>query len=309
MDRLSAMDLRQLEYFVAVCETSSFTHAASRVHVVQSGLSASIRALERELGTALFTRTTRRVRLTDAGETLLADARRILASVDQARDSVAAVTGGISGTVRFGIMHSLVATGTAAALAAFHHERPRVRLLPRTNPAGSAGLVRAVRDSELDFAIAAVSPDQAGDVELVSLRSEPLMLACPPGHRLARRKQVRLAELTEEPFVDVPPGWGSRASTDRLFTSIGLSRRIDIEVGDVATVVELVRAGLGVALIAPSSAPPPADLPMLRPRPAPCFEVSLVLPTTRRLGPAARALANAILEGAGRRTITDPDSA
>ena len=297
------MDLRQLQYFVAVCETRSFTRAAARVHVVQSGLSASVSALERELGAPLFTRTTRRVDLTDAGEALLADARRILATVDEARDSVAAVTGGMRGTLRFGVMHLMVTAGIAQGLAGFHRDRPQVQLLLRTHPAGSAGLMQAVRDNQLDLAIAAAPPDQASDVSVTPLHSESMVLICPPRHRLAGRKRVRLSELTTEPFVDVPPGWGSRASTDRLFTSAGLSRQVDIEVGDVATVVELVRASLGVALIAPSSAPPGAGLPMIRPLPAPSFDVSIILPASRRPRPAARALAEAILATTGHKTV------
>ena len=303
------MDLRQLQYFVAVCETRSFTRAATRVHVVQSALSASVSALERELGAALFTRTTRRVDLTDAGETLLADARRILAAVDQARDSVAAVTGGVRGTVRLGVLHLLVTADIARALADFHRERPQVRLLLRTHPAGSAGLMQAVADDELDLAIAAVPPGQASDVSPTPLHSEPMVLICPPGHRLAGRKQVRLTELATEPFVDVPLGWGSRTSADRLFTSAGLSRQVDVEVGDVATVVELVRAGLGIALIAPSSAPPDIDLPVIRPLPAPAFDVSLILPASRRPGPATRALAEMVRASAGHRSAADPRAA
>ena len=296
------MDLRQLQYFVAVCEARSFTRAATQVHVVQSGLSASVSALERELGAALFTRTTRRVDLTDAGQILLADARRILATVEEARDSVAAVTGGMRGTVRFGVMHLMVTADIAQGLAGFHRDRPQIQLLLRTHPAGSAGLMQAVRDNELDLVIAAVPPDQASDVSVTPLHSESMVLICPPRHRLAGRKRVRLAELATEPFIDAPPGWGSRASTDRLFTSAGLSRQVDIEVGDVATVVELVRAGLGVALIAPSSAPPGASLPMIRPWPTPSFDVSLILPGSRRPRPAARALAEAVVSSTGHRT-------
>ena len=300
------MDLRQLESFVAVGETGSFTGAAQRLHLVQSGLSTSIRALERELGVELFARTTRRVDLTDAGRILLADARHILESVEQARGAVQGAAGGMRGTVPFGIMHSLTAPELLDALAVFHRERPQVRLLPRTHAAGSAGLVQGVLDNELDFAVAASAAEPAlGQVEFVPLRSERMILVCPQDHQLAARKQVRLAELTDEPFVDVPAGWGSRASADRLFASLGLARRVEIEVGDVATVVDLVRAGLGIALIAPSSAPSPIGIPVLRPLPAPNFDVSLVLPTTRKLGPAARDLATAVLARVSSRPGAD----
>jgi DNA-binding transcriptional LysR family regulator len=293
------MDLRQLEYFVAVSETGGFTRAAERLHLVQSGLSTAIRALEKELGAELFTRTTRRVELTDAGEILLAEARHILARVEQAGDAVREAAGGSRGTVRFGIMHSLTTPELVDALAAFHRERPQVRLLPRTDPAGSAGLVRAVVEDELDFAVAAPSPDESVRAVLVPLRSERMVLVCPPEHRLAARRQVRLTEVADDPFVDVPAGWGSRTSVDRLFAATGLTRRVEIEVGDVATVVDLVRAGLGLALIAPSSAPSTAGLRVIKTLPSPTFDVSLVLAEAGSLGPAARDLTAALLARVG----------
>lgn len=96
------MELRHLEYFIAVAEERHFTRAAERMRVAQSGLSASIRTLERELGADLFIRSTRRVELTEAGRALLIEAHRTLASVDAARDAVAAVQGLLRGTVSVG---------------------------------------------------------------------------------------------------------------------------------------------------------------------------------------------------------------
>src|SRR3979490_507345 len=101
------VELRHLEHFVAVAEERSFTRAAARIHLVQSALSVSIRSLERELGSRLFKRTTHPAELTDAGGALLVEARRTLAAAEAARDAVAAVHGGVRGTVRVGIMNSL----------------------------------------------------------------------------------------------------------------------------------------------------------------------------------------------------------
>ncbi|PLW73181.1 LysR family transcriptional regulator, partial [Streptomyces sp. DJ] len=96
------MELRHLEHFVAVSEEQHFTRAAERLHIAQSGLSASVRSLERELGADLFTRTTRQVRLTEAGRALLVEARRTLASAAAAREAVAAVRGLLRGTLAVG---------------------------------------------------------------------------------------------------------------------------------------------------------------------------------------------------------------
>ncbi len=291
-----AMELRQLDHFIAVAEEESFTRAAGRVHVVQSALSASVQSLEKDLGVRLFDRTTRRVVLTDAGRTLLDHARHIVDAVDGARDSVAAVAGGLQGTVRVGIMHSLIPAPVAQALADLHRDRPLVRLRPQTHQHGSAGLLQAVIDNDLDLAFAAVSPGRSSEVEIVPLTSEEMVVVCPVGHRLAKRRTVRLNELSDEIFVDVPAGWGSRTSADELFLLHNVRRRIDIEVGDVATVLHLVRVGLGVAIIAASSAPPLDDLVVLHPKPAPTFHISLVLPKTRELKPAAQALVDLVLD-------------
>lgn len=288
------MELRNLEHFLAVAETGSFTRAAARVHVVQSALSVSVRSLETELGTRLFDRTTRRVDLTDAGRALVSEARNALAAVESARDAVAAVAGGTRGTVRIGIMHSMPGVDLTAFITAFRRERPQARIALSTHPDGSAGLAAAVADNELDIAFAAVGDQRRKDLRLLTLAAEPIRLACPPGHHLAGRKAVRLAEIAGEPFIDVPPSWGSRMSIDRLFAEHDLRRHIIVEVGDVATVIQLVQAGLGVALVAPSSAPPDAGTRFISVRPHPTFEVSMVTARARTLPATARAFADLV---------------
>ncbi len=293
------MELRQLAHFVAVAEERSFTRAATRVHVVQSGLSATVASLERELGVMLFDRTTRSIALTEPGQDLLAHAREILDAAERAKASIACVAGGVRGTLRVGIMHSLLAPPVAQALADFHHERPHVCLRPQTSRDGSAGLIQAVINNELDLAFAAVPPTQSPEVETTTIGSEQMVLVCPPGHRLAQRRNVGLSELANEPFVDVPNGWGSRSSTDQIFRDQGVRRRVEIEIGDVATVLDLVRVGLGIALVAPSSAPAIEGLVTIRLKPAPTFDVSLVLPSNRQVKPAAQALADIVLKRLG----------
>src|SRR5690349_8323190 len=122
------MELRQLEHFVAVAEEGHFTRAARRVHIVQSGLSASVRALERELGAQLLTRTTRRVALTEAGRALLEEARRTLAAAAAAREAVAAVQGVLRGRIAVGTLQASVAVDLPAALGRFHAAHPGVEI-------------------------------------------------------------------------------------------------------------------------------------------------------------------------------------
>jgi DNA-binding transcriptional LysR family regulator len=289
------MELRHLEHFVAVAEEQSFTRAAARIHVVQSGLSVSIRSLERELGTRLFDRTTHRVELTDAGAALLVEARLTLAAADAARDAVAAVSGGLRGTVRIGIMQSLTLIDLAALLADFHRERPQVQLIPRASQGGSAELARDVLEGRLDLAFAALPAGYPAGLTVLPLASEDLMLACPPDHPLADRRRIALRELDGERFVDFPAGWGTRISGDRLFHDVGLHREIVVEVADIPNAMELVRAGFGFAFVAPSTVHGAPQVAIRRVRPTGRFSVSLIAANDRRPTAAARAFIEGVV--------------
>jgi len=212
-----------------------------------------------------------------------------LAAADAARDAVAAVRGGIRGTVRVGIMHSLALIDLAGLLTRYHREHPEVRLVPSPAEGGSVELAQAVAEGRLDLAFASPPAGSPSGLDVRSIAAEKMLLACPPDHPLARRRRIALSELDGERFVDYPPGWGTRLGVDRLFADSGLQRQIQVEVGDVPTVAELVRAGFGFAFISPSTLPQADDL-ILRPtRPYPEFSVALVTPTTRPLSAAARA--------------------
>src|ERR1700722_2579297 len=146
------MELRQLEHFVAIAEERSFTRAAGRVHLGQSALSVSIRALERDLGVRIFERSTHQVALTDAGEALLPEARHLLTAAVRARDAVAAVRGIVRGTLRIGIMQSLTLVDVASLLARFHDLHPGVEIRTRPALGGSVSLADEVRRGRLDCA-------------------------------------------------------------------------------------------------------------------------------------------------------------
>jgi DNA-binding transcriptional LysR family regulator len=290
------VELRHLEHFLAVAEEQSFTRAASRIHLVQSALSVSIRSLERELGSQLFDRTTHSVQLTDAGAALVAEARRTLAAAEAARDAVAAVRGGVRGTVRVGIMHSLALIDLAALLTRFHREHPDVRLVPSPAEGGSAELARDVNGGRLDLAFASLPAGHPKGLNLRTLAAEEMLLACPPGHPLAGRRRIALSELDGETFVDNPPGWGIRVSVDRLFADAGLQREVAVEVGDIPTVSELVRAGFGFAFVSPSTLSNRRGLVLRHVVPHPEFAVALVTPATRPPSAAARAFFDMVLE-------------
>ncbi|CAM3438172.1 LysR family transcriptional regulator [Kibdelosporangium persicum] len=237
------MELRQLEYFVAVADECHFTRAAKRLHVAQSGLSSAIRSLERELGASLFIRSTRQVELTPAGRALLVEARRALSATDAARDAVAAVQGLLRGRLAVGSLQCVHAVNVHQLLAHFHAEHPGVEIQLRQG--GSVHLIEQIRSGRLDIAFVARPLRQMDDVRIRPLASEPLVLACGLRHPLAGRAEVPLTDLAGEPFVDFQQDWGSRDLVDSVLGE----RRIAFEVNDVHSLLDLVAFGLGVALV------------------------------------------------------------
>ena len=288
------MELRQLEYFVAVAEECHFTRAARRMHVAQSGLSASIRALEVELGAPLFVRSTRQVELTQAGRALLVEARRVLGTIDAARDAVAAVQGLLRGTLAVGSIQCLHAVHLPAVLARFHELHPGVEL--RLRQAGSGELVDLVRAGRLDLAFV-TSGRAVEDLKVSTLSSEPLVLACAPELPFAERESVRLAELTGQPFVDFNRDWGTRDDVDRALATAGVDRKVAVEVNDVHSLLDFVGFGLGVALVPASFAGKSTRARFVDLVDAPTAETAVV--TTPTVSAAASVLLDMVLE-AGR---------
>jgi DNA-binding transcriptional LysR family regulator len=257
------MELRHLEYFVAVADARNFTRAAEQLHVVQSGVSAAVKALEAELGSPLFERTSKRVDLTDAGRARLPAARATLDAARAARDAVDDVRGGLRGSLRIGTMTSVGLVDLPALLGEFHRRYPDVTIRLAVNPSGSRGLVEALTAGSLDLALVSLPGPAPAGVAVTPLASAPLVLVVPGDHRLAGRRSVPLAELAEEPFVDFPLGYGNRAVVDRAFDAASLRRHVVLEVTDVGTGADFVRHGLGVAILPRFVVPDASDLSML----------------------------------------------
>lgn len=298
--RLRAIDLKQLEHFVAVAEERHFTQAARRLRVAQSTISASVRSLERELGAALLTRTTRRVELTEAGRALLPEARRALAAARGARAAVDAVTGLGSGRVAIGSGKALQQLDMAKGLVRFCTEHPEIDVSLRHG--GSMELLEAVSDGRLDFAplgtVGRLPEHLEATLRIVELREEPMVLACPSGHRLAGRKTVRLAETIDERFADLGRDWAIRITNDRAFSELGHERRVAFEMNDVDELLEIVHSGLAVALVPASVSERPPEVRFLRLRPpAPRWTVGVAVPRGQVPTPAAAALFEALLPG------------
>jgi DNA-binding transcriptional LysR family regulator len=256
-----AFDLRALRAFVAVAEELHFTRAAERLYVAQPALSEQIRRLERDLGVRLLERTTRRVELTAAGEALLVRARRILAEADAALADAARAARGETGRLR-------VATGSTAGIAlvprilrAFRAARPGVDLELRESDFEdySGGLDAG----SVDAAFVWLPLERAG-VRVEALHEEPRVVALEAGHRLAAEPELRLAQLTGEPWP-----WAETDPAALAFWTCGGRR--GPRVRSMEGMLEAVRAGLCVASVPRSQAEatawpgiafrPVADLP------------------------------------------------
>jgi DNA-binding transcriptional LysR family regulator len=241
------LEIRQLKHFVAVAEEKNFTKAAQRMNIVQSALSNSIRLLEEELDAKLFVRSTRQVRLTDAGQMLLDKARIALESIQDARDAVAAVRKLERGKLSIGTVQSLPAfLDLPSLIEKFHAEYPGIEV--RLRQGSSTELIEKIRSGRLDLAFLPLS-ESPTDIKTDMIACEALVAGCAPGHPLAGANNVSLTALKDEPFVDFEPDWGTRKLVDQGFFGAGISRHIAFEVSDLETLLELVSRGMGIALI------------------------------------------------------------
>ncbi|MDX3072710.1 LysR family transcriptional regulator [Streptomyces sp. NPDC088354] len=245
------MDLRQMEVAVAVAEEGGFTAAARRLHVVQSAVSSTVRALEKELGSPLFDRTTHRVSLTPAGEAFLPAARTALRAAADARAAVDAVRGELRGLVTVGTMQGVWAE-LHHALASLRRDHPGVSV--RLRQAAVADIRQALREGTVDLAVVALArQQQRGLVTRLLLREEMLLVASPE-RVFAETDVVSHAEVSRLPFVDFSPGWAVRYAVDRSFRAAGVERGTAYEVNDIVAASELVRHDLGVSIMPASIA-------------------------------------------------------
>ncbi len=257
----------RLAHFARVARHEHVTRAALEAGVPQSTLSRAIVRLERDLGVALFARRGRTVALTPAGRSFLASVESALADIERAAEAVRADADPESGRVAFGFLHTMGSETVPGLLREFRAGHPRVRFqLVQTY--GEAMLER-LRAGELDLCLTSPVPDEPGLVAR-GLDEQRLRLVVPEGHRLARRRRVRLAEAADEAFVTLEPGFGLRRITDDLCAQAGFRPRVAFEGEEAETLRGLVAAGLGVALLPPPAFARPgvAELVVTAPRAA-----------------------------------------
>lgn len=246
------MELRQLEYFVAVAETANFTRAAERVHISQSGVSAQIRQLERELGAPLIDRSGRTAGLTGAGTAALEHARAALASAEALRRAVDDVNGLMRGRLVVGMVTACTVTGLFDALAAFRLDHPGVEVALVEDH--SDRLVELVRTGGADLALIGAGAAVPQDLDSLVIVGERLVAAVAPGHPLAGRKRTGLAEIRAYPLICMPQGTGVRAVFDEACAAQGVEAGIALQASAPTAVADLAARGLGVAVLSESMA-------------------------------------------------------
>ncbi|MEV0320610.1 LysR family transcriptional regulator [Streptomyces sp. NPDC050658] len=247
------MELRQLQYFVAVVEEANFTRAAARLHLAQPGVSAQIRQLERELGQRLLDRSGRSVTPTEVGAAVLPYARAALAAAEGMRHTADAFTGLLRGQVTVGLVAGAASHefDVVSVLADFHDDHPDVEIALTED--ASDRMLAALRRGELDIALLGLTDKEPPPgVSLQFVIDEALVAVVPEGDPLvaaAGRTTVPLAELHDRPLISLPRGSGVRGVLDRACAQAGIRPRIAFEAAAPQTLVQLVARGLGVAVL------------------------------------------------------------
>lgn len=265
------MDLRDLEYFLAIIEAGSVSGAARRVHVAQPTLSHALARLEGELGERLLERKARTpLRSTDAGEVVARHARQALSSIVSLKDELSALRGELAGALRIAAIQSLSATLLPRALAELARKYPGVKPSVRTLAAES--IARAVASGRADVGLLAGAPRSSlRGLSVQLLFDEPLVALVRRSDALARHKRVRLARLAERELVLVPDGTFLSNIIHDACQQAGFTPRVRLTLASAEALRETVRAGLGLTIL-PRGYASPSDrdlvaVPLTHPTP------------------------------------------
>jgi DNA-binding transcriptional LysR family regulator len=241
------MDLKRLQYFQAVAQEGSFHRASSRLNIAQPALSRQVRELEQDLEVQLFVRSTKGVRLSAAGEVLLAEAERLLVQVDVARERAQRAQAGQFGQLR--IAFTSAAADSHFAIAAFAQAR---RAMPevdfRLSVIKSEGQMNELAADRLDLGLLYRRGPLSSEMACRDLRTDKYLLAVPDSHHLARRKQLRLADLSGEDFVFAPRSEWPLTYSEwmTLCQRGGLAPKIVVEAQSEAMFLHIVAEALAI---------------------------------------------------------------
>lgn len=245
------MNIRQLEYFLAVSEQLNFTKAAKQFYISQTAVTLQIKSLEEELGVKLFDRTNRRVKLTPAGKTFQEDARAILRRTSDAMERARRADTVFTGHLKIGFVKGYEKTTLSDLLADFHTKYPNISLsFTRENV---SELYDGILNGNLDVIFnLQYSMDDLDDIDFVPIKQYPLLAVMPASHPLAHRTSIRWSELKNYPLVDIKKNnsrYGESATISNAFTSAGFLPDIRYTSDDIEASILAIAAGLGYALL------------------------------------------------------------
>ncbi len=255
------MELRHLRSFVAAADSLHFTRAAEALGVSQPTLSLQIGDLERELGTALFDRIGRSVRLTEAGEVFRRHAVRALREVESGQGAVADLLGLRSGTLRVGVTHSFSTALIPRAVASFRRQYPGVAVTIEKTSGRAIELALVAGSLDLGIAFA---PPEAPEVVAEPLFEEEVVLVVSGDHRLATREQVRFADLDGLSLVLISREFATRRLFDDRLREARVRPEIAVEMNDIDSLLEVVRLGTGATVLSRRAVTDPRDLALIR---------------------------------------------
>ena len=240
------MEMHQLRYFVAVARTSTFSRAAGECRVAQPSLSQQIQKLESEVGDRLFERTRRRAILTPAGALFLPHALSILETAERGRQEIREMSGQVRGQVLLAALPTIAPYFLPEIIRLFREKYRGVELI--IHEEATLPLLRGLEENEFDLAlISDAAPNPRIRVE--NLFSEELLLCLPAGHPLVRQRVVVAADLQQEKFILMQEGHCLGAQAQRFCQTKGLRPQISCRSAQIATVLAMVQAGLGISLI------------------------------------------------------------
>jgi DNA-binding transcriptional LysR family regulator len=241
------MELRHVEYVLAVVDHGGFTAGARALGIAQPSLSEGVRRLEDELGARLFHRIGRRIALTDAGRAFEAPGRRLLRERDLARDAVGAVAAIETGTLELVALPTLAVDPLAELVGRFRVAHPGI-VVRIAEPEDTATLETRVADGRSELGLSGI-PAHRDDLVAIPLRRQEIVAVLPPGAPVPATGRLPVARLAGLPLIATPPGTSTRDLVERAFASAGITAEIAVETSQREAIGPLVLAGAGTAFL------------------------------------------------------------
>jgi LysR family transcriptional regulator, cyn operon transcriptional activator len=295
------MELRHIRYFDAIAETLNFTRAAERLHVTQSTLSHQIRQMETELGVQLFDRSSKKIRMTEAGETLRGHMTAALEQIDRGLQSLRGEGEALTGTIRLGTTPSFNTRMVPSCVSTFLQRHPGIQVTVEELSAGA--IATRLASGKLDLAVS-YRPGDGSGLWFEPLYNEELKLVVGSAHPLSHRRRVRMVELHHVRMVLLPRQFQTRKLLDECFEAAGAQPRVVAQLNSIAPMIELIRQTDLAGIIAETAVTQSADLRVLPLQdPAPIRTPGLLWKKGATRSPVIKHFAEIIRGAAGSKSL------